>query len=61
MKKKYNSALIKFYIENASGQDAEENDDVADEKSSKKNIDNVPDKKSSKHKAFGKSNCESNY
>ena len=27
----------------------------------KKNIDNVPDKKSSKHKAFGKSNCESNY
>ena len=36
MKKKYNSALIKFYIENASGQDAEENDDVADEKSSKK-------------------------
>lgn len=61
MKKKYNSALRKFYIENASGQDAEEKDDVADKESSKNNIGNVPDKKSSKHKAFGKSNCESNY
>lgn len=34
---------------------------VADEKSAKKNLDNVPDEKLSSHKVLGKFNCESSY
>ena len=40
---KYNAALLKPYIENASGQKADEKDVAADERGAKKNFDNVLD------------------
>ena len=61
MKKKYNAPLIKPYNENANGQEADKKDVVADEKSPKKNLDNVPDEKPSKATTLGRCNYESNY
>ena len=60
MKKKYNAALLKPHIGNASGQEADEKDVDTDE-IPEKNLDNVPDEKPSNAKALGKCNCESNY
>ena len=61
MKKIYIAALSKPQIENASSQEEDEKDVVADEKPAKKNLDNVSDEKPSNAKALGKSNSESNY
>ena len=57
MKKKNNTALLKEYIKNACGQDADEKDVGAD----KKNLDDVPDEKPSNAKPLRKPNCKRNY
>ena len=61
MKKKNNTALLKQYIENACGQDADEKDVGADVKPDKKNLDDVTDEKPSNAKPLRKPNCKRNY
>ena len=61
LKKKYNTAFLKPYIENSCGQEVDEKDFVGDEQPDKKSLDNVSIEKPSNAKPLRKSNCKSNY
>ena len=58
LKKKCSAALLRPFIESASGQNTDEKDD---KKPAKKNLGNVPDENIQTLKDLEKFNCESNY